>query len=326
MKKSILFFGVIAMLLTGCSINNNSNSKLQKDIISCFDKQMFLDNNINDDSSFCGHYYPRLIEYESYFFNYFTKVKDNAYAFQLTINGHEKGLIPEWSINSDGEVTFNDESFDVLSVHIYKNQEIYNLKEAHESGMIDVGVLKNLNDEAKRKEPDIKYYESLPLLVNGEKSLPKIDDYYENIKRQLYQQEFVDKGILNTFDYEPLKDRPVDQNRRITIDSLFLQDLYGSYDDVVIFGASVNGIGKVGWSTANSYYPVGSSKIICKSYLEPFVWNDNKVYSLSKAYEIGVIDDAFIEKYKYDDYAFNDYLNIEPLETMWNLYILSLPE
>ena len=168
----------------------------------------------------------------------------------------------------------------------------------------------------------IKHFKTLFLLItfvglvgcNSSKSFDvkttKLQEPFQSIKEDYYQQFFYDKGIT-TFGYE---DEMI--KRPLTINSFYLYTLYGVFNDAYMVDFIINNYGWVGWNLSGSY-EVNNERFTCYSLNEPIIWKNHRVYSMQEAVDQNLLT--------MDDLRNYNLLDARGVETLDHEYYYNLP-
>ncbi len=140
----------------------------------------------------------------------------------------------------------------------------------------------------------------------------KLQEPFQTIKEEYYQQFFYDKGIT-TFGYE---DEEQTIKRPLTINSFYVYRLYGVFDGAYMVDFIINNYGWCGWFMLGSF-EVNNETFYSFSQNEPIIWKDHVVYSMQEAVDKNVITMDDLRSYSLAD--------VKSIETLQQEYIYNLP-
>ena len=353
---NILFIGLIC----GCSSNSTSasdtanqssfedeqiivstsyHSPISEDILNeitnAFYQQSFVEKGVTDDSSFCGHYEPRLINLNSFMPLYNYGIYPSYYVLTFAINGFY-GLQTSFhavEIN-DGKLSFpflelysyGMMASNYLIPQVYKNGKIYNIIDAYNNKVIgdeifsfytnNKGVQSITLQEkgVQLKQLTKEYYDSLPPLKKDQvTTYSYLTPEFEEVKWLFYQLEIVAKGYKDDSHFrEHFVEEKYKTPKPINEYSVHLNEYYDVSDSVRVYTVSVNDIyvekqSYFGDITGRSF-PIGGKTYTTAYQIEPIIVISGRLYFITEAYKQGLftneLTEALNEAFPYGDISY----------------------
>ena len=300
-----------------------SNEKLNE-ITNAFYQQSFVEKDIDDDSSFCCYYEPRLININSFLPLYNYGIYDSTYVITFAINGFYGRADSYYSIEiNDGKLSFPQlERYsygmainDYLIPQVYKDGKIYNIIEAYNNKIVGNEVFTTYTDywgnegmTLSQKGFQInqfskEYFNNLPPLKKDKNTTYSyLIPEFEEIKRLFYQQEIVAKGYTDDSHFrEHFQEEKYKTAKPIDEYSVHLNEYYDVTDSVRVYAVSVNDIymevqSYFGDITGRIFY-FGDRMISTSYQIEPIIIISNRLYFITEAYNLGLFTDELMEAF-----------------------------